>query len=161
MIKIAKSTNDHQESLNQIFEESIPYFLKVEGREPLKPLEDIREKIGNPPISINITCFTIFFNNEIAGYTWILEESTEFYYILHFYVKDSLKRKNIGRSTIELLDNLYRQKGINTCQLLVSGSNYLGLKFWTEIGFDKIVYVEAPDENSSTCSVEIELERSF
>ncbi|HCM90222.1 MULTISPECIES: hypothetical protein [Vagococcus] len=121
MIKIAKSTNDHQESLNQIFEESIPYFLKVEGREPLKPLEDIREKIGNPPISINI----------------------------------------IGRSTIELLDNLYRQKGINTCQLLVSGSNYLGLKFWTEIGFNKIVYVEAPDENSPTCSVETELERSF
>ena len=161
MIKITKSTDNHQESLNQIFEESIPYFLKVEGREPLKPLEDIREQIGNLPASVNITCFTIFFNNEIAGYTWILEESTEFYYVLHFYVKDSLKRQNIGRSTIELLDNLYRQKGINTCQLLVSGSNYLGLKFWTEIGFNKIVYVEAPDENSPTSTVEIELERTF
>lgn len=161
MIKIIKSTNEHSKCLNEIFEESIPFFIQVEGRKPLEPLTCIRGKIGNPPPSIKTMCFTIFFNDEIAGYTWILEEKIKYYYILHFYIKDSFKRKSIGRETIKALDKIYRKKGIKTCQLQVSGSNYIGLKFWTNIGFNKIIYVEAPEENSLTSSVELELERSF
>ena len=41
-------------------------------------------------------------------------------------------------------------KGFLTSELLVSGSNYLGLKFWLSVGFNKLLYVEAPEENGRT-----------
>lgn len=160
-VRIATSKKEELLSLNEIFLESKNYFMSVEGREPLKPFEDIRKIIGNPPADKEIICHTIFYDEEIVGYVWTLEEPNQYYYILHFYIKNSHKRQGIGRHAISKLDSKFSQKNISKSELLVSGSNYLGLKFWTDIGYDKIIYIEAPTENSLTTSVEIELSRSF
>lgn len=160
-VRIATSQKEELVDLQEIFLESKNYFMDVEGREPLKPFEDIRKIIGNPPEKEEIVCHTIFYNEEIVGYIWTLEKPSQYYYILHFYIKNSHKRKGIGRNSISILDSIFSEKNINKSELLVSGSNYLGLKFWTNIGYDKIIYIEAPDENSLTTSVEIELSRIF
>jgi len=160
-VRLAISKKEDVLSLNEIFLESKDYFISVEGREPLKPFEDIREIIGNPPNDKEILCHTVFYDKEIVGYIWTLEEPNKYYYILHFYIKNSHQHKGIGRRSIFLLDSIFLEKNINKSELLVSGSNYLGLKFWTNVGYDKIIYIEAPNENSLTTSVEIELARSF
>lgn len=160
-VTVSISQPKELKELQAIYLESKNYFMLVEGREPLKPLEDITKKIGNPPKDQEILCHTIYNNQEIVGYTWTLEKPREYYYILHFYIKNSCKRKGFGKKAIEQLDNIFAKRNINRSELLVSGSNYLGLKFWTSIGYDKIIYVEAPEENSLTTSVELELSRNF
>lgn len=160
-VRITISKKEELLELQEIFLESKDYFMSVGGREPLKPFEDIRQIIGNPPKDEEIFCHTVFSGEEIVGYIWTLEKPNQYYYILHFYIKNTHKHKGIGRKTISLLDAMFLEKNINKSELLVSGANYLGLKFWTTIGYDKIIYVEAPDENAVTTSVEIELSRYF
>lgn len=144
-----------------LYEEAIPHFEQVEGRRPLKPLVDIRELIGNPPLDQEVACYTIYFNQRIAGYAWILLKPDLYYYILHFYVGNQFKRQKIGQGAVQALDVLFKQKGIHRLELMVSGANYLGLVFWTSVGYNQIIYVEAPEENSLTSSVELELAREF
>ncbi|MHC5250302.1 GNAT family N-acetyltransferase [Enterococcus sp. LJL90] len=150
-----------QEKLMALFAEAKPYFIQVEGREPLEPLADIRKKIGNPPPDETVSCYTIFFNEQVAGYTWILVKPQQYYYILHFYIADKFKRKGVGKEIVKQLDELFHQQNIKRSELMVSASNYFGLKFWTSVGYDRIIYVEAPEENSLTLSVELELMREF
>lgn len=159
MINVSISKEDEKDSLEKIYQEAYPYFLKVEGRAPLKALDDCREIIGNPPIDLKIICYTVRFNNEVAGWAWILE-NTDNYYILHFYISDSFKRKSVGRLAIAEFDKLYKQKGYSRSELLVSASNYVGLKFWTNLGYREILFVESPEEHG-TSSVEIGLGRNF
>lgn len=157
---ISLSVEKEKEELQNLYEEACPHFLKVEGREPLKPLEDIRKLIGNPQEE-PINCYTFYFGEEIAGYAWLLEKPGEYYYILHFYIGNCYRRKGVGKEAILAFDEIYKQKGISRSELLVSGSNYLGLIFWVSLGYNTILYVEAPEENLPTSSVEIELARDF
>lgn len=158
---VSISVESELDCLNTLYEEARPHFLQVEGRVPLKPLEDIREMIGNPPEDELLFGYTIYYGEEIAGYAWLLEKPNEYYYLLHFYIGNAFKRKGIGKHAVLAFDTLFKQKGISRSELMVSGSNYLGLSFWVSIGYNHIMHVEAPEENSPTTSVELELGRQF
>ncbi|WP_314064872.1 GNAT family N-acetyltransferase [uncultured Vagococcus sp.] len=159
-IRVSQSVFQEKTSLSFLYEEACPHFMQVEGRRPLKPLEDIREHIGVPPEEV-VTCYTIYYGNDVAGYAWILEKPKIYYYILHFYIGDDFKRRGIGKEALLAFDAIYKKKGISQSELLVSGSNYFGLAFWVSMGYNSIVYFEAPAENSPTTSVELELAREF
>ncbi|WP_313466767.1 GNAT family N-acetyltransferase, partial [Carnobacterium sp.] len=149
LVKLTVSTEEEKKELNQLFEEAKPYFLKVEGREPLAPLIDIDTVIPNIPKEL-VYCLSIRYLNQLVGYIWIFEESKTNFYILHMYISDKFKKQGLGKLAIYELDNYYLKRDFLTAELLVSGSNYLGLKFWTAVGFDKIIYIEAPEENMIT-----------
>lgn len=135
-------------------------LCKLRGREPLAPLIDINTVIPNIPKEL-VKCLSIRYLNHLIGYIWLFEKSETNYYILHMYVSKKYRKLGLGTLAVHELDNYYLDRGFLTAELLVSGSNYLGLKFWTSVGFDKIIYVEAPEENAVTSSVELELKKEL
>ena len=159
-IEVSVSVEGERARLNQLYQEACPHFKKVEGRPPLKPLDDITGLIGDPPEGEQVICYTIYADTMIAGYAWLLEKPTSYYYILHFYIGNHFKRKGIGKAAVLAFDRIYRAKGISRSELLVSGANYLGLIFWVSLGYNTIIQIEEP-EKWQTTSVEIELARNF
>lgn len=160
MIRYELSNEQYKLELNVLFEESKPYFNEVEGRDPLPPLIDINKIIPEIPKD-RCHCMSIFYKDKLVGWMWIFDESDDCYYILHMYIGLEYRQKGIAKKVIELLEEDYRNRGFSRSELLVSGSNYQGLKFWTGVGYDKITFIEAPDEGAVTSSVELGLSKKL
>lgn len=160
IIRLSSSIKKERQELNNIFEEARPYFNQVEGRDPLPPLIDIQTIIPSIPKELT-KCLSIYYLDQLIGYLWVWEESKTNIYILHLYIREKHRKLGLGKLAIQTLDKQYLDKGFLTSELLVSGSNYLGLKFWLSVGFNKLLYVEAPEENGPTSSVEIELQKDL
>ncbi len=80
-IEVSVSVEGERARLNRLYQEACPHFKKVEGRPPLKPLDDITGLIGDPPEGEQVICYTIYADAMIAGYAWLLEKPTSYYYI--------------------------------------------------------------------------------
>ena len=84
-LKIITDISQYKENLERIYEESIEYFMEVEGRRPLSPFDDIHSIEPGIPQQNPIQCYAFLFEGQIVGYSWVMEDiSDECYYILHF-----------------------------------------------------------------------------
>ena len=159
LITLNPSVSLEKNNLNHIFEEAKPYFNKVEGRDPLPPLENI-ESIIPELYNDDCHCLSIFYLNTIIGYLWVFEDSPSSMYILHFYISKKYRNCGFGKLAIKELENRYAEKQLEKAELVVSANNYVGLKFWKSTGFDKIISIYHVDQ-LGTNSVEIELQKQF
>lgn len=158
VICLSVSKVEEKDVLNQIYLEAKPYFNRVEGRNPLPPLT-INEAIPEIPQHC-CHCLSIYYVEQLIGYLWCFEESPTNVYILHFYIKKNYRNLGFGKLALKELEKIYTTKNFQTAELLVSGSNYLGLKFWTVNGFTTIRQVSKPEE-MQTSSVELELQKQL
>ena len=159
LITLKPSLSLEKEALNHIFKEAKLYFNKVEGRDPIPPLVNIASII--PELSNDdCYCLSIFYLNTIIGYLWVFEDSTSSIYILHFYISKKYRNCGFGKLAIRELENRYAEKQLKKAELVVSTNNYVGLKFWKSMGFDKIINIYNVNQ-IGTNSVEIELQKQF
>ena len=159
LIRLAIANQAEKEQLNQIFEETKPHFQRVEGRDPLPPLIDIQTVIpGIPPEKCH--CLSIYYLKQIIGYLWVFEDSPTNFYLFHFAIREKYRGLGLAGLAMNELEKNYGQKNYQTAELFVSGANYLGLKFWTTLGFTKILNVYPP-EDLGTASVELELQKQL
>lgn len=159
LITLKPSLSLEKETLNHIFKEAKLYFNKVEGRDPIPPLVNIASII--PELSNDdCYCLSIFYLNTIIGYLWVFEDSPSSIYILHFYISKKYRNCGFGKLAIRELENRYAEKQLKKAELVVSTNNYVGLKFWKSMGFDKIINIYNVNQ-IGTNSVEIELQKQF
>lgn len=159
LITLKPSTVIEKNDLNRIFEEAKPHFNKVEGRDPIPPLENIENII--PELSNDdCLCLSIFYLNTIIGYIWVFKDFPSSLYILHFYISKKHRNCGFGKLAIKELENRYGERQVKKAELVVSANNYVGLKFWKSTGFDKIIGIYDV-EQVGTNSIEIELQKQF
>lgn len=158
LIKVLQSKESERVRLEQIYREAIPHFEKVEGRLPLAPLVAINEVIPDIPKE-SCQCLSIYYLKQLIGYLWIFEDSSTSFYILHFYVSENYRGLGLAGQAMDVLEKMYGERK-QTAELVVSANNYLGLKFWTSIGFDKILHVFEPDQIESS-AIELELQKEI
>ncbi|GMC02489.1 MULTISPECIES: GNAT family N-acetyltransferase [Enterococcus] len=159
LITLKPSTAIEKNDLNRIFKEAKPHFNKVEGRDPIPPLENIENII--PELSNDdCLCLSIFYLNTIIGYIWVFEDFPPSIYILHFYISKKHRNCGFGKLAIKELENSYGERQLKKAELVVSANNYVGLKFWKSTGFDKIIGIYDV-EQVGTNAIEIELQKQF
>ncbi|WP_228086146.1 hypothetical protein, partial [Mammaliicoccus lentus] len=73
-IILKESENTEKTALYRVFKEAKPYFNKIEGRDPLKPLIPINDLIPDIPAE-NCYCFSIYYGETIIGYLWVFNDS--------------------------------------------------------------------------------------
>lgn len=156
-ISVSLSVAAEASALHAIYQEARPYFQQIEGRDPLAPLGDIQTRIPGIPVDRTF-CLTFYHDKQIIGYAWIFAETATNIYLLHFYISQANRRQGLGSASIHAICQQYRQQGYQTMRLMVSATNYLGLKFWVAVGFTHLCYVEAPPENTPTKGIELELQ---
>ncbi|MFC6261513.1 GNAT family N-acetyltransferase [Levilactobacillus fujinensis] len=149
-------TSSEQPQLQALYIEIKPYFMTIEGRNPLSPFDDIATKIPGIPVE-KTHCLSIHTNDQVVGYIWVFEETPTNLYILHLSIGRQFRRHHLGQTAITALVTRYPQ--MTTFTLMASTKNYSGLKFWLALGFSDLLYVEAPDENAVTSTVELELRK--
>lgn len=159
LITVKHSNAIEKNELNRIFEEAKPHFNKLEGRDPLPPLINIERII--PELSNNdCHCLSIFYLNTVIGYLWVFDDSLSSIYILHFYISEKYRNRGFGKLAVKEWEKRYAEKQLKKAELVVSANNYVGLKFWKSMGFDKIINIYAVDQ-VGTNSIEIELQKQF
>ncbi|WP_260339916.1 GNAT family N-acetyltransferase [Levilactobacillus parabrevis] len=122
-IAVSPSVANELPVLNAIYQEAQPYFQQIEGRDPLAPLGDIHAAI--PEISVDRThCLTLYHDEQIIGYAWTFAETSTNIYLLHFYISQANRRRDLGRACMQALGRQYRQQGLSghptnglSCQL--------------------------------------------
>ena len=113
-LKIITDISQYKENLERIYEESIEYFMEVEGRRPLSPFDDIHSIEPGIPQQNPIQCYAFLFEGQIVGYSWVMEDiSDECYYILHFIITNNFRRHKFGTKVLKALDNIYKESMIN------------------------------------------------
>jgi ribosomal protein S18 acetylase RimI-like enzyme len=155
-IELITDVDKYKISLMSIYNESIEYFMEVEGRRPLSPFDDIYGVAGIPKDN-PVQCYAFLFEGEIVGYSWVMEDiSDELYYILHFSIADSFRRQKLGTRALQAIEDMY--KNYEKSELLVSSKNYYGLNFWVKNGYTEITWV-FPSEEQKTVSTELNLRK--
>ena len=133
--------------------------MEVEGRPPVSAFDDIYEAVPELPKDKPARCYAFLFDDEAAGYAWILEDDEEdLYYILEFTVAEKFRRKKVGTLALKALDELYKKYTYS--ELLVSAKNFMGLNFWVQSGYTEITLVLPPEEQN-TVAVEMNLRRTL
>ena len=156
---LATELEKYRSSLEAVCEESVPYFIGVEGRPPVSPFDDIHAEVPELPEGKPVKCFAFICNGEAAGYAWILEDDEEdLYYILEFTVAEKYRRQGVGTAALRALDELYKKYTYS--ELLVSAKNFIGLSFWVRSGYTEITLV-LPPEAQNTAAVEMNLRRTI
>ena len=159
-LKIITDISQYKENLERIYEESIEYFMEVEGRRPLSPFDDIHSIEPGIPQQNPIQCYAFLFEGQIVGYSWVMEDiSDECYYILHFIITNNFRRHKFGTKVLKALDNIYKEK-YDKSELLVSSKNYTGLNFWVKNGYTEITRVFSSEEQN-TISTELNLRKKI
>lgn len=159
LITLNESTLSENKLLKRLFIESKEHFFKIEGREPLAPLVDINKVIPEIPKEA-CHCLSIYYFEQLIGYLWVFDDSPTSFYILHFYISEQYRNLGFGKLALRELENSYYNQQLKTAELVVSGVNFVGLKFWQSVGFDKIIDVYKPDEIGSF-STELELQKNY
>lgn len=155
IITLSPSKEAEREHLFFLYEEALPYFKKIEGRDPLPPLDSLQEILPDLPHSSEC-CFSIYYLDQIIGYLRLFEPSDTEIYILYFYISQNYRKLGFGSLVVKQLEKLYSQRNFKTAELLVSANNYSGLNFWRSAGFNQLTYVY-PAESFETLAVELEL----
>ncbi|MCR5123124.1 MAG: GNAT family N-acetyltransferase [Ruminococcus sp.] len=159
-LTLITDTDNYRKALQDIYEESVPHFMEVEGRKPLSPFEDIYETAPEIPREFPAKCFAFVCGGEAAGYCWVMEvEPDDLYYILEFIVGERFRKQKIGTNVLKLLDKMYNKK-FGYSELLVSAKNYMGLNFWVNSGYTQITAV-FPPEAQGTESTELNLRKAI
>lgn len=159
IVTLSKATEKEKESLMQIFEEAKPYFQQVEGRDPLPPLININDWIPAVPRAA-CHCLSIYYAKQIIGYLWVYDGSPTSFYVLHFYVKEDSRGLGLARLAMHELEKRADAQTLTTAELVVSTKNVAGLKFWTAIGFNRIIQVHEADTIGSN-AVELALQKQI
>ncbi|MGM0125784.1 hypothetical protein IGI37_003185 [Enterococcus sp. AZ194] len=157
LLTIKKSTEHERELLTSIYEEAKPYFNKIERRDPLPPLTVSDEMLPGIPATAR-HCLSIYYLDTLIGYLWVYNDSPTRFYILHFYIREAYRNLGFGRLAIRELEKREDQKKATTAELVVSSNNYLSLRFWQSVGFNKIVMVYKENQINSA-SIELELQK--
>lgn len=156
-IRLVTDIEKYREELDRICNESAEHFMKVEGRPPLTAFCDIHKEVPELPEGFPVTCYAILCDGQVAGYTWVMDDTNErLYYILEFIIGKEFRRKKAGTNTVRALDDIYSKYDIS--ELLVSADNYEGLNFWVKNGYTEITLV-LPPEAQDTVAVEMNLRR--
>ena len=156
-LKLITKFEEYREELDRIFNESVDYFMEVEGRPTLSAFCDVNKEIPELPKEYPVCCYAFICNGEAAGYAWIVEDTDrKLYYILSFIISEKFRRKKLGTRVIEALDDIYTSYDIS--ELLVSTKNYSGLNFWVNVGYNEIT-AALPPEAQGTVATELNLRR--
>ena len=126
-IELTTDLCKYRDRLERIYQNSIEYFMKVEGRTPLSAFDDIHQKVPELPENCPIVCYAFLYQEEIIGYTWVMDEIPDgLYYILHFVIAEQYRRRKLGTKALTALDEIYKNK-YDKSELLVSTMNYAGI----------------------------------
>ena len=159
-IELTTDLCKYRDRLERIYQNSIEYFMKVEGRTPLSAFDDIHQKVPELPENCPIVCYAFLYQEEIIGYTWVMDEIPDgLYYILHFVIAEQYRRRKLGTKALTALDEIYKNK-YDKSELLVSTMNYAGINFWVKNGYSEITRVFPPEEQN-TLAVELNLRRTI
>lgn len=159
IITLSKATIEEEIPLMQIFEEAKPSFQQIEGRDPLPPLISTNDWIPEVPHAA-CHCLSIYYARKIIGYLWVFDDSPTSFYVFHFYLKESYRGLGLARLAMRELERNYDPQKLATAELVVSTKNVAGLKFWTAIGFDRIMHVYETDTLGSK-AVEWKLQKQI
>ena len=156
-IELITDIDNHEKRLMSIYNESIEYFMEVEGRRPLSPFDDIYSVEPEIPKDNPVQCYAFLFEGEIVGYSWIMEEiSDRLYYILHFSIANRFRRRKLGTKALQAIEDMYKK--YDKSELLVSSKNFFGLNFWVKNGYTEITWVFSSEEQM-TVSTELNLRK--
>lgn len=161
-ISLLPADSTHIEELNAIYDEAVTYFSFDPEHAITRP-KDCMEAGDLPPSGVreNFHILSCYVKGNLAGYLTFYEgyPSGEDAYICFFYLRDSVKRRGIGTSVVQMLSEYLRNRGFVKIRISVSLKNWDGLRFWVKQGFDRITLVACNDKSSETPYGCVELEK--
>lgn len=156
-VRLVTDLENYRKQLDKVCEESVGFFMEVEGRPPLTAFCDIHKEVPELPAGYPVKCYAILCGGEAAGYTWVMDDTDEkLYYILEFTIGGEFRRRGVGTRALQALDEIYHSYSVS--ELLVSAKNYSGLNFWVNCGYNEITLV-LPPEAQDTVAVELNLRK--
>ena len=93
----------------------------------------------------NTIAFVAKVNEVIAGFIIAqveVEENTEFGHIITINVVRNFRRKGIGKSLLQEIETLLKQKGIEESRLEVREDNHTAIKLYQTLGYKTIGKLE-------------------
>lgn len=88
-------------------------------------------------IRAGLAYFVLVFEESPVGYIAI-EKKPDTLFISKFYVLSDYRRKNIGRTAMQFIENEARKHKLNTIRLTVNINNLNAIKVYNKLGFKNI-----------------------
>ncbi|MBY0415261.1 MAG: GNAT family N-acetyltransferase [Bdellovibrionales bacterium] len=141
ILNFRKVTRDSHQEVQDILDSAPTYYLKVEGVpkingaaikifEDLPPNGTLDKKfvyiIEYNHLSIGIAEFNVGYPNDFTAFIGL------------FLLDEKMQGKGIGRKSYEALETLIKKQFcVNVIELAVNDTNDIGMKFWTNLGFER------------------------